>query len=211
MRFFRVYRLGVGLRLDSAAVSGSRVVIVAAAIASVVAAAPTSAHATEKQWFFGGSVGYAYVDETYKWWDGGFVAGEMRYGITDAIDFIGDLRLGFYPAADQILPSANAGLGYVLDISRFVPSVGVTIGLADVVTYGCPEGFRPCGNELYPVVGIPAGFDVRVTKHLTLGAHFQYGLFLVGGDVTSQASIGAAVMFSTFPGDATGPSTIPHR
>lgn len=186
-------------------------IVAAVALATLAAATPTSARATERQWFFGGSAGYAFVDETYKWWDGGFVAGEMRYGLTDAIDFAADVRLGFYPAAEQLLPSASVGLAYVLDVSRFVPSVGATIGLADAITYGCPEGFRPCGHELYPVLGVPAAFDVRVTRHLLLGAHFQYGLFLVGGDVTSQITFGGAVQFSTFPGEDGGSSTIPHR
>lgn len=172
-------------------------------------AAPSVAEATERQWFFGGSVGYAYIDETYKWWDGGFVAAEMRYGITDAIDFTTTLDLGFYPDADQIVPSVHAGLAYVIDISRFLPHVGVTLGVSDVVTYGCPEGFRPCGNELYPVVGVPAGFDFRVTKHLTVGAHFRYGFMLFGGDATSQMTLGGSIAFSTFPGDPSGPSTIP--
>jgi len=188
-------------------VRGSRCLVAVATIAAC--ALPAVAEATERQWFFGGSVGYAYIDETYAWWDGGFVAGEMRYGITDAIDFSADLSLGFYPAADQVVPSVDAGLVYVLDISRFVPHVGVTVGLSDVVTYGCPEGFRPCGNELYPVLGIPAGFDVRVTKHLSIGSHFRYGFMLFGGDATSQLMIGGSIAFSTFPGDPSGKSTIP--
>ncbi|MFO0618243.1 MAG: hypothetical protein U0414_36960 [Polyangiaceae bacterium] len=179
--------------------------------AAIMVAAPGSASATERQWFFGGSVGYAYIDETTKWWDGGFVMGETRYGITDAIDFAADLNLGLYPAADQLVPSADVGLAYVLDVSRFVPHVGATIGLSDVITYGCPEGFRPCGHELYPVVGIPAGFDVRVTKHLSLGAHFRYGFMLFAGNATSQINVGASLAFATFPGDPSGPSTIPPR
>ena len=69
---------------------------------------PGVAEATERQWFFGGSVGYAYIDETYKWWDGGFVAAEMRYGITDAIDFTTALDLGFYPDAEQIVAFNSA-------------------------------------------------------------------------------------------------------
>lgn len=174
-------------------------------------AAPSVAEATERQWFFGGSVGYAFIEETFYWWDGGFVAAEMRYGITDAIDFTTTLDLGFYPDAEQLVPSVHAGLAYVLDISRFLPHVGVTLGLSDVVTYGCPEGFRPCGNELYPVVGIPAGFDFRVTKHLSVGSHFRYGFMLLGGDATAQLTIGGSIAFSTFPGDPTGPSTIPPR
>jgi hypothetical protein len=165
--------------------------------AALAIAAPGEARATEKQSFVGATLAYGYLDEHYQWFSGFGVAGEYRYGLNDAIDLELDASLFSYPTGQQIVPSTSAGIVYVLDVSKFIPQVGATFGVHDLVTYACPdEGSRPCGHEVYPSISLPAAFDYRVTKHLSLGAHFRY-TFLLGGTASSEIAIGGAIAFST--------------
>jgi hypothetical protein len=172
----------------------------ALALAAIVSATwAERAEATERQFFFGATPSYGYLDEHYQWFSGVGVVGEFRYGFSDAFDFIAQASVFDYPTGSQIVPGARAGVVYVVDISRFLPYVGATIGIDDVATYSCPdEGSRPCGHVPYPTISIPAAFDYRVTKHLTLGAHFEYS-FLFASTLASQISIGGAIMYSTAP------------
>jgi hypothetical protein len=163
---------------------------------SFTIAAPCRAFATEHQAFAGATVGYAYLDEHYQWMSGLGMTGEVRYGVNDAIDLEFDASFYQYPTGKQAVPSTSAGLVYIVDVSRFIPQIGATFGVHDLITYSCSEkGARPCGHEVHPSLSIPAAFDVRVTKHLSLGAHFRYSFLL--GSPSSEISIGGAMAFST--------------
>ena len=164
----------------------------------LLAALPSRAFATEHQTFAGATLGYAYLDEHYQWFSGFGGIGEVRYGLNDAVDLEFDASAYAYPTGRQIVPSTSAGLMYVFDVSHFIPQVGATMGLADVITYSCPKDQRPCGHELHAALSLPGSFDYRITRHLSLGAHFRY-TFLFGHGASSQITIGGALAFSTAP------------
>ena len=165
---------------------------------------PARAFATERQMFIGGTLGYSYIDEHYQWFSGLGATGEFRYGLNDAIDLEVDASAYGYPTGHQLVPATSAGLIYVLDTMHIIPQVGATIGVNDIWTVTCSQkGDRPCGHEAHPSLSIPAAIDLRVTSHLSLGAHFRY-TFLVPlhrksgwGPLLSQITIGAAIEFST--------------
>ena len=169
-----------------------------ALVGLALVAVPSSAFATEHQTFAGATLGYAYIDEHYQWFSGFGGIGEVRYGLNDAIDVEFDASAYAYPTGRQIVPSTSAGILYVFDVSRFVPQVGATIGVTDIVTYSCPKNDRPCGHEAHAALSLPGSFDYRITPHFSLGAHFRYS-FLLGPGASSQITIGGALAFSTAP------------
>jgi hypothetical protein len=177
---------------------GSRVLALAIAVAAA-SLAPHEARATEHQVFAGATLAYGYLDEHYQWFSGVGAFGEFRYGLNDAVDLELDVSAFDYPTGSQIVPGTSAGFVYIVDVSRFIPQVGATFGLNDIVTYSCPDaGSRPCGSVFYPSLSIPAAFDYRVSKHISIGAHFRY-TFLLASTLASQISIGGAIAFSTAP------------
>ncbi len=181
----------------------TRALGIGSACVVLVVAVPGRAHATEHQAFAGGSIGYAYLDEHYQWFSGFGGIGEMRYGLNDAIDLEFDASAYAYPTGRQIVPGTSAGLLYVVDVSHFVPQVGATVGFTDIVTYACPKDQRPCGSEYHVSVSLPGSFDLRITKHLSIGAHFRY-TFLFPGQ-SSQITIGGGLSFSTAAKDGPVP------
>lgn len=151
-------------------------------------------------------MGYTFTDETYRWYDGVIGFGQARYGITDAFNLDLELKASYYPKASQFVPGPRAGFTYVIDISRFVPEVGVLGGFDDFITLSCGPSknldgsagppARPCGHDLHPEVIIPAGFEFRITNHFVFGAQARYA-FVFAGTVTKEMSIGASFAFAT--------------
>ena len=95
---------------------------------------------------------------------------------------------------------------YVVDVSRWIPQIGVLFGFDDVWTLACPATdlgngkagppLRPCGHDLHPSLVIPGALEFRVTQHVALGAQFRYAFMFVG-DVPKQLTIGASASFMT--------------
>ncbi len=181
-------------------------VLTACVATAIVLGSTRTASATEHQWFLGGSAGYGFIDERYRWYDGaaGFVQG--RYGLTDAFDLQLEVSTAYYPKAFQLVPGARAGMTYAIDISRWIPEIGALFGFDDVWTLSCPSTtldlgkvappVRPCGHDLHPSLVIPASLEFRVTRHFALGAQFRYSFMFVG-DVSKQITMGASASFMT--------------
>lgn len=175
--------------------STSKCAFALGALASTVAG---SAHATEGQLQLGGTVSYVFVDQGNRF-DALSITAEAHYGLTDAIDLSGAIALGVNPGQNQVSIVPEIGVGYVVDITRFLPRVGVRLGFADVATYACPaetnaDGSEApptpdCGHELHPVVAIPASLDFRVVDGFWVGAHFRYA-WLLFGDPINEISLG---------------------
>ena len=64
--------------------------------------------------------------------------------------------------------------------SRWVPSVGFTTGVVDVITTRCDDGLTPCGHSLQPYVGIPGSLEYRIEDRYPVGVRFEYQFLLLG-------------------------------
>ena len=168
---------------------------------------PREAGAVEREWFVGGTVGYAFTDVSrYRWYDGAMAFGQARYGVTDALNLDFELKGAYYPKGSLFVPGALAGMTYVIDITRFVPEIGALAGVADFWTVSCgatanADGsaappLHPCGHDPRPELVIPAGFELRITDHFVFGAQFRYAFVFVG-DITKEIGVGASFAFAT--------------
>lgn len=165
-----------------------------------------TASATEHQWSLGGTLGYGYLDDTYRWYAGSAAFAQARYGFNDAFDLDLELSASVYPKGSLFVPGARAGVLYIVDVSRWIPQIGALVGLDDVWTVSCPptkltDGsagppVHACGHDLHPSLVIPGGLEFRVTKHFALGAQFRYQFIFIG-DVSKQISVGATASFLT--------------
>jgi hypothetical protein len=161
-------------------------------------AAPREARATEKEWHLGASVGYSSLgfsrgrDESGA---GGFL--HARYGFTDAFDFTMNASFFGYLDARQtrFAPATSAGINYVIDISRWLPSVGFTTGVVDVITARCDDGLTPCGHSVQPYVGIPGSLEYRIEDRYPVGLRFEYQFFLLGQ--ISNPGLPSSALFAT--------------
>jgi hypothetical protein len=158
------------------------------------------AQADDGEWHAGISVGYAsLLRSDQPGLDGVGTALELRYGVHEALDAVVELQGSGHPEG-ALSYGVTAGMLYVLDVSRFVPSFGLAAGVVDVVTERCPptvledgsEGapITPCGHALRPSLGVPFSFDYRLVPELLVGLHGRYA-FLLGSPATSQLYLGA--------------------
>jgi hypothetical protein len=165
--------------------------------ALVSTALPREARATEKEWHLGASLGYSSLGFTHgrnENGTGGFL--HARYGFTDAFDFT--MNASFFGYVDvqqtRFAPATSAGINYVIDISEWIPSVGFTTGVVDVITIRCDDGSDPCGHEVYPYVGIPGSLEYRVAGFAPVGLRFEYQ-FLFPGQPSSALFLTAYAAF----------------
>lgn len=158
------------------------------------------AQADDGEWHAGVSVGYASLLRSERpSLDGVGMALELRYGVHEALDAFVELQGSGHPEG-ALSYGVTAGMLYVLDVTRFVPSFGLAAGVVDVVTESCPptvledgsEGppLTPCGHSLRPSLGVPFSFDYRLVPELLVGLHGRYA-FLLGSPATSQLYLGA--------------------
>lgn len=136
----------------------------------------------------------------------------FRYGLTDALDLAFDAGVAGFPAQvvvpapdetssdapppepvpipDLLVPDTAGGVSYIVDVGRFIPHVGLQLGVADVIVLSCEDDPTLCTHTIRATIGIPAGFEVRTVGPLVLGAHFRYR-FLLGGDPGGSLFAGA--------------------
>jgi hypothetical protein len=161
---------------------------------------PREARATEKEWHLGASLGYSSLgfsqgrDENGA---GGFV--HARYGFTDAFDFT--MNASFFGYVDlnqtRFAPATSVGINYVIDISRWLPSVGFTTGVVDVITTRCEDGLTLCGHSVQPYVGIPGSLEYRIEDRYPVGVRFEYQ-FLLLGQILSPGDPSSALFFTAY-------------
>lgn len=158
------------------------------------------AQADDGEWHAGLSVGYASLLRSEQpSLDGVGTSLQLRYGVHEALDVFVELEGSGHPEG-ALSYGATTGVLYVLDVSRFVPMVGLGVGVVDIVTESCPpsvledgsEGppLTPCGHSLRPSLGVPFAFDYRIVPELLVGLHGRYA-FLLGSPATSQLYLGA--------------------
>lgn len=166
----------------------ARVLTLLAAIAILTAARPASA--TEQEWHLGATLGYGSLHFARAIPRNG-LGGQLlaRYGLTDAFDLTMDAGVDGYFEDGRFLLSTAVGGDYVLDVSRWIPTVGVNLGLVDFVTPSCDSYPDTCGHTLLPAVGLPVSLEYRALPNLPVGVRFQYR-FIFLGDPTSQIFVG---------------------
>lgn len=175
---------------------GSRWWIAFGLAASGLFALPREAAATEQEWYGGASFGHAQIDFTYGLARYGFGGGlHSRYGLNDAIDLTMNAWLYGFAGDGRIAPGTSAGISYVVDVSRWIPSVGGTVGLVDVIGLSCEQDPARCRHDLRLALGIPVTFEFRALPDLPLGIRFEYQFLLIG-EPSSQLFIGATGAFT---------------
>ncbi|MFO0548279.1 MAG: hypothetical protein U0271_07835 [Polyangiaceae bacterium] len=153
--------------------------------------APSVCRATENEWHLGVAAGWSVTEATYASAQHGF-GGVLsaRYGLTDAIDIDFNVSAAGYPDKSRMIFGSTVGLSYVLDVSRWIPWVGATVGFVDDWrTGGCEDAPALCTHTIQPALGVPIGFEYRVTPTVPVGIRFEYQ-FLFLGEPSSQVFLG---------------------
>jgi hypothetical protein len=163
----------------------------------LVAAWSSEASAYERQWQAGLGVGYALL------MNGGSIPVKptslhgfgsslsITYGLTDAINIIGHADFSAHPGdAPVVIGGGSAGIAYVLDVLRWVPWVGLTVGGYAV------SAREPCvaTNDVSCTAGrfglsVPFGLDYQLSRSFSIGANGRYGLLLAGNQIGVDQTI----------------------
>jgi hypothetical protein len=163
-----------------------RAVFASAALAAV-GLAPRVASAYEHQYHLGASFGYVGIVGGNNGASGLGGRVHFDYGITDAVNLMTRVEMIDFPKVGVVLPSAAAGIGYVIDVLQWVPYFGAMAGVADIWTASCPMGGKvACGHLPKLDLEIPAGLDYLVTRRFALGAMGRYQLLLLNGNAVNS-------------------------
>jgi hypothetical protein len=171
---------------------------VAAALAAL--AMPRTALATELEWHFGGTFGWsmrsvAQPDDTTVVDQGFEGALAARLGVSDAFDLTLSGGAAYYPEAAVVAPWGAAGVTYVIDVGRWIPHVGVDLGVTDFATVSCADDPTLCVHDVRFTVGVPAGLEFRIVPEAIVGLRFRYAIS-VPGPLANQIFLGAYGAFA---------------
>ena len=115
---------------------------------------------------------------------GAGLGAHYTYGINDQFNFMAEMNVSRVAADQQQddetsphtrpsdVANVSAGVGYVLDVLRFVPYFGILAG-----------GYRLSGGTLdqplvLPGFSIAVGLDYQLTRHWVVGLEGQQHMFL---------------------------------
>lgn len=162
-----------------------------AAIAALVGLAPSSAHAYERQWHFGGGLGYAYAGDGLA--SGFGASAHLTYGLTDAFNLLAEVDATYHPSPDALFMNASVGAAYVIDVLQWVPYVGLMAGgYETVVTGSCDAG---CASTRFGL-SVPVGLDYQLSRSAAVGVGARYHLIVTGEPgVTSAVTAFARVEY----------------
>jgi hypothetical protein len=148
----------------------------AAALAALLAA--PAADAFERQWHAGAAFGYALLTDpgTFPGFGGRLHA---AYGVTDAFNALAEVDMATHPGGQYFVLGASAGSTYVVDILEWVPYIGLTVGVKDLVLAATCDGpgEPPCHDARF-ALGIPFGIDYTVTRSFAVGFAGKYELLV---------------------------------
>jgi hypothetical protein len=156
------------------------------AVTSTLLSAPREAEAIERQHHIGldPSLSMLKVDDKSTMSVGFGLGAHYTYGINDQFNFMAEMNVSRVAANqeqdDETSPHtrpadvahASAGVGYVIDVLRFVPYIGLMLG-----------GYRLSGGTLdnallLPGAELAAGLDYQLNRHWAIGlAGRQHLLF----------------------------------
>lgn len=157
--------------------------------AAAVTSAPSIAAAYERQWHLGAGLGYALQGDS----NGpanGFGGGlHLAYGLNDTFNAMLDVDATYHPKNKIVLGSATIGAGYVFDVLRWVPYIGLMVGGYDVFNRSgmCGAAGQPKCVETHFGAALPIGLDYQLSRSIAVGGQVKYNfLFLGGSDLPVQ-------------------------
>ncbi|MRG93602.1 hypothetical protein GF068_17030 [Polyangium spumosum] len=165
---------------------------------SILALAP-EAEAYERQWHVGGGLGYSLllpggsIPTTATSLHGVGAAVHGTYGLSDAFNLMVQVDGSIAPGQTPVLlAGGGVGIGYVIDVLRWVPWAGVMAGGYAVSALDpCgAAGETGCTSGRLGLSGL-VGVDYQVTRSFTLGASGRYGVLLLGPKGGYDQMIGA--------------------
>ncbi len=152
--------------------------------------------ALEHEWHLGASAGYSYLSFDRAPGRNGF-GGQIhaRYGLTDAIDLSMSAGATNFFEDGRVLLGTSAGLAYVVDITRWIPTVGAHIGVVDILTTRCELAPALCYHDIRPSVSVPISLEYRALPSFPVGVRFE-GQFILLGEPSASISFGAYGAFA---------------
>ena len=164
----------------------------ALAAAALALTSSGAAGAFERQWHVGAGFGYALYGNAAGAAHG--FGGDLHatYGLTDTWNAMAQLDLVRHPSGQLTVAGGSLGIGYVVDVLRWVPYVGATVGAYDQWTSAAVCGAAAGADCHAPRLGlgIPGGLDYQLSRSFAVGVQARYELLLVGAP--------AAHLFTTF-------------
>ena len=180
------------------ALSATRASLLGVVVAGALLLAPREAHAVERQHHFGldPSLSMLKVDDKSTLSVGGGFGAHYTYGISDQFNFMAVLNASRvaanqeqdHPDSPHTRPAnvahALAGVGYVIDVLRWVPYFGVLGG-----------GYYLSGGTLDSAVvafggAVQLGLDYQLSRHWAIGAAGQQHFILTKiGDYPSYTNV----------------------
>ena len=153
---------------------------------ALLCASPREAQAIERQHHFGldPTLALLKVDDKSGMSTGLGLGAHYTYGLNDQFNFMAELNASFMPSGEKLedattphtrptqIGHALAGIGYVIDVLRWVPYFGVLAG-----------GYRLAGgtldNQLFIVGGaVQLGLDYQLSRQWAIGAAGQQHFLL---------------------------------
>ncbi len=149
--------------------------VACSALALLLSAGPVSALEHQHHLGLDPSLSMLKVDDKSTMSVGGGIGAHYTYDVDDQFLFLAELNVSRvaadqqqdFPESPRTRPAdvayATAGIGYVIDVMRFVPYLGVLAG-----------GYRLSGGTLDGPLIIPGaeagvGLDYQITRHFTAG------------------------------------------
>jgi hypothetical protein len=160
-------------------------------------AAPRELLAVEHEWHLGVAATYSRLVFDRSPTRNG-LGGEalVRYGLTDAVDLSMSAWAAGFLEDQRLALGTSAGVAYVVDVSRWIPTIGAHVGVVDVVTTRCPEAYPElCAHDVRPMLAVPASLEFRAIDEVPLGLRFEYRLLLLG-EPSSMLSFGVYGAFT---------------
>lgn len=153
----------------------------AALVTLLSLAVPASAHAAERRWHAGATLGYM------GGWSGlghGFGLGvDAGFALKDWFDIIGAIDTSYHPSSKVFLPTAAVGGRVALDKLPVVPYIGALIGIAlpsGIGVKGCKSA--GCIDPNFDLA-IPFGVDYPLSQKWSVGLAGRFQTILGRGGV----------------------------
>ena len=150
---------------------------------AALALAPRAA-ATEREWQVGVDLGVASLSLGDAGATGPRAGAHLTYGLTDAFDLHARLDGARWGGLAATALAAHAGVAYTLDVTRWVPHLGLAGGVTRIS--GGAGGTAPSA-ELF------VGVDYRVDRRWVVGVQGGTGLVFLG-DPSGTATSGGVLL-----------------
>ncbi len=156
--------------------------LTALAAAAIAISTPGAAAAFERQWHAGAGFGYSMLATAAGTAHGFGGAAHLTYGLNDTWNAMAQVDFTRQPSGDLAVAGGALGIGYVLDVLRWVPYAGAMAGGYDVWTTGATCSAAPtlpCHSARLGL-SVPVGLDYQLNRSFAVGVQGRYQLLLLG-------------------------------